>query len=148
MDGQGVCYFDDFGSEIANNTFTHDGYLGNPGNADIAEISGDTPNSSSDGNCFHDNADTAGALTSEPANVDSDSVCGQSYNGETLAGPAGLHLACGSQYFGPCPPGVGANYPQPTKIVMPLPPRQATMPNPCARVPANPWCRRPRDRRH
>ena len=141
LSGQGVCYFDDFGNEIANNTFTHDGYDGNQGNADIAEISGYTPNSSSDGNCFHDNSDTSGTLTSEPANVDSDSQCGSDYNGETLAGPAGLQLACGSRYFGSCPPGVGSNYPTTTNIVLKLPRPQTTMPNPCAGVPPNPWCR-------
>ncbi len=140
IDGQGVCYFDDYGSEIANNTFTHDGYLGNRGNADIAEISGHTPNSSTDGNCFHDNRDTSGKLTSQPGDIDSYRRCGSDYNGQTLAGPAGLQLACGSRYFGSCPPGVGANYPQPTHIVVPLPPPQPTMPNPCEGVPTNPWC--------
>jgi len=146
LSGQGVCYFDDFANEIANNTFTHDGYFANAGNADIAEISGDTPNSSSDGNCFHDNVDTAGPLTSQPANIDSYKHCGQNYSGETLAGPVGLQLACGSRYFGSCPSGIGANYPQPTDIVMPFPLSQTTMPSPCAGVPSNRWCRRQRRR--
>jgi hypothetical protein len=140
LSGQGVCYFDDYGSEIANNTFTHDGYYGNQGNADIADISGYTPNSSSDGNCFHDNRDTSGTLTSQPANVDSYDQCGADYNGETLAGPAGLQLACGSRYFGSCPSAVGANYPQTTKVVASLPRSQPTMPNPCSGVPADRWC--------
>lgn len=38
-----------------------------------------------------------------------------------------------------CPPG--SSYPQQTKVVMhPLPKGLRTMPDPCAGVPANPWC--------
>lgn len=140
VDGQDVCYFDDYGSEIANNTFTHNGYYGNYGNADIAEISGYSPNSSTDGNCFHNNVDTAGALTSQPANINSDNRCGSDYNGEPLAGPVGVQLACASRYFGSCPSAVGAHYPYATDVNVSLPPAQATMPNPCAGVPANAWC--------
>ena len=92
IDGEGVCYFDDYGSEIANNTFTHDGYLGNNGNADIAEISGHTPDSSTDGNCFHDNRDTSGKLTSQPGNIDSYRKCGADLH--ALAGPASRDRWC------------------------------------------------------
>jgi hypothetical protein len=45
-----------------------------------------------------------------------------------------------------CPTGVPvANYPRPTNVVLHMPPPQPTMPDPCAGVPANPWCPR---RRH
>jgi hypothetical protein len=38
-----------------------------------------------------------------------------------------------------CPPG--AHYPRRTQVVMhPLPTGLATMPDPCAGVPVNPWC--------
>ena len=58
--GNETCYYDDFGNEVANNTFTHDGFFGNPTNGDIADVSGGSPNSSPDSNCFHDNIDTSG----------------------------------------------------------------------------------------
>ncbi|MHB8452029.1 MAG: LPXTG cell wall anchor domain-containing protein, partial [Mycobacteriales bacterium] len=56
-------------------------------------------------------------------------------------------VACDSQAIsiGPVPGGSlclpGTNYPRATKVVMhPLPPDLPTMANPCAGVPANPWC--------
>jgi len=140
LDGNDVCYYDDYGNEIANNTFTHDGYYGNDGNADIGDISGDTPNSSTDGNCFHNNVDTDGDLTSQPAHIDNDDECGSDYTGQTLAGPVGVQLACGSRYLGTCPSGVGANYPYTSNVNMSLPRAQPTMPHPCSGVPANAWC--------
>jgi len=49
-------------------------------------------------------------------------------------------LTCAAE-FGACPPG--AHYPQQTKIaILPLP-AQPTMPDPCAGVPANPFCSAP-----
>jgi hypothetical protein len=60
-------------------------------------------------------------------------------------------VACDSQFFAsllptgggtPCPPG--ASYPTQTQVVMrPLPAGLTTMPQPCAGVPANPWCMAP-----
>jgi hypothetical protein len=57
-------------------------------------------------------------------------------------------VACDSQFFAsllptgggtPCPPG--SSYPTQTQVVMhPLPAGLATMPQPCAGVPENPWC--------
>jgi hypothetical protein len=56
-------------------------------------------------------------------------------------------VACDSQLLFPCapPPGVPASYPQTTTVKLkPLPTaRLATMPNPCAGVPVNPWCPAP-----
>jgi hypothetical protein len=56
-------------------------------------------------------------------------------------------VICDSQIFGsmmPCPPG--PNYPRSGgKVIMhALPHNLQTMPNPCAGVPANPWCPRSR----
>ena len=46
-------------------------------------------------------------------------------------------LTCAAE-FGACPPG--AHYPKQTKIsILPLP-KLLTMPDPCAGVPANPFC--------
>ncbi len=140
--GGETCYFDDYGNEIANNTFTHDGFFGNPTNGDIADVSGDSPSSNPDSNCFHDNVDTSGTLTSQPNNVDSYNQCGSTYMGEPLASAVFLQFACAAEHYStPCPSGIGGNYPTATGAPMTLPPSQPTMPEPCAGVPANPWCR-------
>ena len=140
--GNETCYYDDFGNEIANNTFTRDGFFGNPTNGDIADVSGSSPNSSSDSNCFHDNVDTSGTLTSQPANVDSYNQCGQTYMGEPITSPVFLQFACAAEHYSTsCPSGVGGNYPTDTGAPMTLPPPQPTMPHPCAGVPPNAWCR-------
>jgi Right handed beta helix region len=138
--GNETCYYDDYGNEVANNTFTNNGFFGNPTNGDIADVSGGSPNSSSDSNCFHDNVDTSGALTSDPGNIDSHNMCGSTYMSNTLASPAFAQFACAARSFVSCPNGVGGNYPTTTAIPMTLPPAQPTMPKPCAGVPANPWC--------
>ncbi len=139
--GQPFCFYDDFGGEMAGNTFTNNGYFGNPSNGDIAELSqsgGPTgPNYNPDSNCFHDNTDTSGTLTSDPANIDSRNQCGSTYS------PANdpvytAQVSCDSQLVASCP--AGTTYPRATDISLTMPPAQKTMPNPCAGVPADPWC--------
>ena len=49
-------------------------------------------------------------------------------------------VSCATQAFFNCPSTVVAHYPRTTQVVMAPLPAQATMPNPCAGVPANPWC--------
>src|SRR4029077_16476544 len=81
--GNPLCYYDDFGGELSGNTFTNNGFFGNPSNGGIAEASQSAgpggPNFNPDSNCFHANVDTAGTVTSAPANVDSYNQCGQTY---------------------------------------------------------------------
>jgi hypothetical protein len=137
--GSPLCYYDDYGSEFANNTFTHNGYFGNASNGDIAELSQAGPNYNPDSNCFHGNIDTGGTLTSDPSNIDSRNHCGQTYPPAT--DPAfTAQVSCDSSLLASCPPLTAASYPRATHIVLTLPPPQAAMPNPCAGVPANPWC--------
>jgi hypothetical protein len=140
--GSPLCYYDDWGSELAFNTFTDNGDFGNPSNGDIGELSqvgGPAgPNYNPDSNCFHDNSDTAG-LTSDPANIDSFNHCGQTNppaNDPILTD----QVQCDTQLAGPCPNTPGHHYPRASNIALPLPPAQPTMPNPCAGVPADPWC--------
>jgi hypothetical protein len=43
--------------------------------------------------------------------------------------------------FAMCPPVPGLHYPRPkAHFPLPMPTAHATMPDPCAGVPANPWC--------
>jgi hypothetical protein len=141
--GSPLCYYDDWGSELASNTFTNNGFFDNPSNGDIGELSqagGPAgPNYNPDSNCFHDNADTSGTLSSDPSNIDGDSLCGQTYppaNDPVLTAQAG----CNSQLLGSCPSGTAASYPRASNIVLRMPPAQQKMLNPCAGAPADPWC--------
>src|SRR5947208_10090385 len=63
--------------------------------------------------------------------------CNQPAPGDT--GVLGGELICDAAIVGNC--GIpGASYPATTKVtIKPVEP-QPTMPNPCAGVPANPWC--------
>ena len=140
---QPVCYFDDFGNEVANNQFTHNGYFGNQSNGDIGEVSGNNPNANPDGNCWHDNVDTNGPLTSDPSNIDSHDQCGQPYTGDSVSSPLGAQVICDTQAFATCPGNPAASYPRATSVVLPPMPPQQTMPDPCSGVPTNPWCPRP-----
>jgi hypothetical protein len=137
--GSPLCWYDDWGSEFANNSFTHNGFFGNPSNGDIAEISQEGPNYNPDSNCFHGNSDTAGAVSSDPANIDSRSQCGKTYP-PANDGAFTEQIACASGALFSCPPGAGGHYPKPTSVNLHLPPAQQSMGNPCKGVPADPWC--------
>jgi len=138
-----ICTFDDYGNEIANNTFDNNGGYNNPGvpassNVDMAEIS--NPNAT--GNCWHDNRRGDGSTpSSDPPSIQSThGTCGQPNSGNSLASPLGAQVACDSAFFGPCPPTAVAHYPRATQVqLMPLP-SQLTMPDPCQGAPRNPWC--------
>ncbi|MDP9341441.1 MAG: hypothetical protein M3Q23_04855 [Actinomycetota bacterium] len=134
-----ICYFQAFGNEVAGNQFTNNGFFGNPGNADI----GNATVSVVPGNCFHDNTDTSGTLTSDPPDIQTvDGTCG----GPALGDPSlAAEIVCASgiqQSSGlpPCSDNPPTHYPQPTTIKMLSLPPQATMPNPCTGAPVNPWC--------
>ncbi len=142
------CYFSDWGSEVAHNSFAHNGGYGNPTNGDIADLSQVPPeNPTAPGNCWHDNTDTAGSLSEWPQTLpQTNSTCGQAGAFPDPAEVAVLtaEVACDSQLLFDCAPpsGVPAQYPQTTKVTLkPLPTKRLhTMPDPCKGVPVNPWC--------
>ncbi len=127
------CVYEPTGDALLHNTFAHNGYFGNPGNADFGEI---TINSGIPSNCFVGNVAPNG---SSPANLEQTKhTCGVPVPADD-AGPLLGQVLCDTG-FGTCP--AGAHYPQATQVVMhPLPSDLPTMRNPCAGVPANPWCR-------
>ena len=132
-----LCYFDDLGNEVAGNTFTHNGFFGNPSNGDVAELS----NQNTDGNCWHGNVDTAGPLTSDPANIQSThGTCGVPNYGDSLTSTFGVEVACDSGLLATCPNTVADNYPQRSQVQMPALTPQATMADPCAGAPRSAWC--------
>jgi hypothetical protein len=149
--GPMTCYFNVFGNEIANNTFTHNGFFGNQSNGDIGEIS----DPSNPGNCFHGNTDTGGTLTSDPANIQTtQGQCGVPSPGANAFCPASgpcssptvstltAQALCNTQILGSCATTPTMNYPRFQSAPMPQMPRQATMPDPCGGVPANAFCAR------
>lgn len=157
----GVCYFQAFGNVSLNNSFRHNGSYGNPSNGDI----GLATVAHSPGNCFSGDSDPNG-LTTDPAGLESslpgnpyrpvNKMCTTANAGDmgVLAGEA----LCATQLLAPCPtlntmcdfnpalpcvsqaPCAAICYPRPTPFTLAMPPAQKTMPNPCAGVPANPYC--------
>jgi hypothetical protein len=127
------CIYDPEGDALLDNTFVNDGYFGNPGNSDFGQIvfSAGQPQ-----NCFAGNIDPQG---SAPRNLEQiQPTCGAITKTNNTGGALLDQVLCDTG-LGACP--AGAHYPKPSKVVMkPLPSSLPTMPNPCAGVPANPWC--------
>jgi hypothetical protein len=130
------CYYGSWGNEIAHNTFTGNGRFANPTNGDGGEISDlHTP-----GNCWHDNTDAAGVTTAPAKLQQTNATCGAAHAGAGIASVLTVQVVCATEVFAPCPSKPGMAYPRRTKLTLPPLAKQVTMPNPCAGVPANPWC--------
>ncbi|HWA65821.1 MAG TPA: hypothetical protein VG899_05565 [Mycobacteriales bacterium] len=143
--GPGSCLYDEYGDALIGNTYTHNGFFGNPTNGDFDQLNLEN-NEPTD--CYHGNTDTSGKLTSDSATLQSSHP---SCTGQDV--PANLNplfldeVLCNTQVAlvagvsVPCLPT--DHYPRLTHVVMhPLPKHLESMPNACAGVPANPWCRR------
>ena len=136
-----LCDFPAHGNKVYANFFSGDGFFGNVTNGDLATV-GLLPNSATPRNCFYSNRDAAGRVTSEPKNIQTTAVDGRPCGkpGTSIDGALVEQLICatGATGLGTCPKG--SHYPKQTKIsILPLP-TQPTMPDPCAGVPANPFC--------
>ncbi len=137
-----LCDYDNWGNALTGNTFTGNGFFGNDTNGDFAETT-TTPAAS---NCFRDNTDTAGHLTSSPDGLQqSKPTCGGTVPPDPNP-PFTAPVLCDSQFLGsgqtPCLPNM--HYPRhgPGQPMPALPHDLRTMPNPCKGVPRNPWCPR------
>jgi hypothetical protein len=149
-----ACVYDESGDALIGNTYSGNGFFGNPTNGDFA-LTNTEPGPT---DCFSGNTDTAGPLTGTPSNAE------QTYptcNGKTVL-PSDLNpqsatflneVACDSTLYlplvgkAPCSPN--DHYPRLTSVVMhPLPNDLETMPHPCAGVPKNPWCSKKKHHRH
>src|SRR6202162_4726358 len=135
-----TCNYDDWGNALLNNSFSNNGFYANDTNGDFAE---ETTTPGHTINCFAGNTDTGGTVTSSPSDLQStNSNCGQNATLPDENPSFFNQVLCDSQFLAtPCPPD--ANYPRrsPGPQPMPaLPKHLPTMPNPCAGVPANPWC--------
>jgi hypothetical protein len=128
-----ICYFIGYGNEVADNFLKDNGFFGNVTNGDLA----DGHIESNPGNCWHGNFDPHG-LTSAPANIQTTmGTCGVANQGDPTAEAEALCLSGFAQACAALPP---LHVPTETApVLMPIPHEQS-MPNPCAGVPANPWC--------
>jgi hypothetical protein len=138
------CYFPSFGNRVNGNIFANNGFFGNDTNGDLADAA--LPSAAD--NCFSGNIDASGTLSSAPMHLQKPSVagaCGRPWSPDTdQEFLLTAELGCDSlgPASGACAGLPGPLYPLPTQVqLIPIPP-QITMPDPCAGVPANPWCRR------
>ncbi len=156
--GGQLCLYDEWGDALIDNTYAGNGFFGNPTNGDYA-LTNFEPGPT---DCFAGNTEESGGAASGTP-----SYAEQLYptcNGQTVP-PSDTNpqsavfteeVACDSTLYlplagkAPCLPT--DHYPRLTTVIMhPLPANLTTMPNPCAGVPANPWCtaakRKPAKRR-
>jgi len=128
------CVFDAEADALIGNTFSNNGFFNNPSNGDYGQI---VLSGGQRSNCFSGNAAPDG---SAPADLErTHPTCGTIVGQPDTGGSLFTEALCDAGY-GSCPPG--ANYPASTGVRMhSLPADLPTMPNPCAGVPTNRWCR-------
>ena len=129
-----ICYFSGFGNEIVGNHLKDNGFFGNVTNVDLV----DGHVAHNPGNCWHGNRDPAG-VTGAPANIQTVlGTCGVANQGDPTVQAEVLCIGFGDpQSCAALPP---LHFPTETApVLMPIP-QESTMANPCAGVPANPWC--------
>ncbi len=146
-----VCLYQSQGNVISGNSFASNGGYGNPGNGDLDNSSTGIATPGLNANCFHNNTNDSGTVTGDPAVIGLgicpalpaaigtvELICD---SGALISCPAGLPAVTYPQKDGQCTDGAVFQGDSPTTgaCILPLP-AQTTMPNPCAGVPANPWC--------
>lgn len=117
-----VCTFYSRGNLVARNSFSHNGFFGNPGNSDIAnEATGAAPvpptdsvGISPDPNCFSANTDASGTVSGDPPTLQS-APCSPANSNTANA----VQLVCATgalslftSALGPCPATPVSGYPQ------------------------------------
>ena len=142
INGVQTCYYPAYGNVSENNTFSGNGFFHNPSNGDIGlETMAHNPGNCFSGDSVPDGTDPSGIETNALYQP-SGGMCKQANAGDQ--GVLAAQLECDGQFFGPCPSGTVANYPRPaSQFPLPGVPADtytASMPDPCAGVPKNPWC--------
>jgi hypothetical protein len=136
----GFCLFEARGNLVYSNVFSGVGKFGNPTNSDLAT---ETLGSYTPRNCFYGNVDLGGRLTSAPAGIQNAKVDGQPCGQPgTRSVPALTNQLICATGFTKCPVSSSqARYPKQTRTVMMPLPKLVSMPDPCAGVPRNAFCR-------
>jgi hypothetical protein len=140
------CLYDDWGNQVFDNRFSENGFFGNPTNGDIGQITffGGNPV-----NCFRANKLPDGFSPSTLLTVGA--TCGTTGSGGDINQPLLEQAECNTQILSTTPCPAGSSYPRKSKTVMHALPKAKKLPamsNPCAGVPANPWCPSNRHRGH
>jgi hypothetical protein len=132
MQGLG-CVFEDENDSLTGNTFTHDGFFGNPTNADFGQI---VLHSGLPSNCY---AANNGPQGSAPPYLELlQPTCGVPSTTTNLDGALVTQVECATG-LASCP--AGTVYPPKSGVHLePLPRGLPTMADPCAGVPPNAWC--------
>ncbi len=127
------CVFETENDALKGNTYIHDGFYGNPSNADFGQI---LLHSGLPANCFVANVAPNG---SAPANLEQlQPTCGVTTTTTNGDNTLLAQVECDTR-LAACP--AGSNYPPQTGVHLePLPQGLPTMANPCAGVPSNAWC--------
>jgi hypothetical protein len=129
------CVLESEGNAIVHNTFVDNGKFGNPTNGDLGEL---VVVAGRQQNCYRDNSVPDG-LT--PATLQTaQPYCGATQTAADLDPNLFAQVLCATG-LAACP--AGTHYPQRGNVVMRPLPTLPTMPDPCAGVPANPWCPTP-----
>jgi hypothetical protein len=130
------CVYDPQGDALVSNTFVHNGYFKNPTNGDFGEL---TLNNHVV-NCFSKNVAPdkffpTNLQKSQPK-CDGKTVAGNAFFAQSL-----YYQALCDTGLGTCPSG--SVYPKHGNVVLHAVPTSKlhSMPNPCAGVPTNPWCK-------
>jgi hypothetical protein len=127
------CVYDPMNNALLHNTFSHNGFFGNPSNADYGQI---TLNGGQPSNCYVGNTAPTGSAPPDLEQIQP--VCGKTTTAGNTGGPLLAQVLCDTG-FGTCPSG--AVYPPRTGVIMhPLPKDIPSMPDPCTGVPGNAWC--------
>jgi hypothetical protein len=127
------CYFVSYGNEVTGNFLMDNGFFGNVTNGDLA----DGHIAYNPGNCWHGNFDPKG-LTSAPANIQTTlGTCDVANQGDPTVEN---EVLCVNGYTPACAGLPPLHFPKETAPVLLPIPHEQSMPDPCAGVPANPWC--------
>ena len=130
------CVLEDENDMLAANTYVHDGYFGNPTNADFGQI---VLHSGLPSNCYAANHGTQGSAP--PYLEILQPTCGEPSKATNLDAALVTQVECDSG-LATCP--AGTHYPAKTGVHLePLPRGLPTMANPCNGVPPNAWCASP-----
>jgi hypothetical protein len=142
LTGPGSCLYDEYGDALLNNTYTNNGFFGNPTNGDFDQLNLEN-NEPTD--CYRGNTDTGGKLSPDSRSLQTTYPSCTGKDAPLNANSAFLdELLCDTQVSLdgasiPCSPT--DHYPRQKKVVMrPLRKDLPSMPKPCDGVPHNPWC--------
>ncbi|HLH27686.1 MAG TPA: hypothetical protein VKW77_02145, partial [Acidimicrobiales bacterium] len=136
----GYCIYDAQGDALLDNAYVGNGGYHNPTNGDFGQI---TLFAGERQNCYGGNLAPAGSTPPDLETAQPPSSCGATTAAANPGGELFTQVLCDTGFAAGL--GIscaGASYPTPTTPphLAPVPAGLPTMPNPCAGVPANPWC--------